>query len=304
MFTITDSQADGGILYPVRTFADDMKRLLVVKRPGMEKFSLLDKNSDDDDGSSASLWNSVFSSKSKTKGTDVDEDDDGKIHVFSLATGHMYERLLRIMMLSVSKRTSKPVKFWLFENYLSPTFKDIAAVMAEEYGFEVDYVTYKWPQWLTQQTQKQRIIWGYKILFLDVLFPLNVKKVIYVDADQVLRADLNELWEMDLKGKPYAYTPFCSSREETLGFQFWLSGYWANLLDGKPYHISALYVVDLENFRKNAIGDNLRAVYNNLAKDPNSLANLDQDLPNYAQSMGIPIHSLPQEWLWCETWCS
>ena len=108
----------------------------------------------------------------------------------------------------------------------------------------------------------------------------------------------------DLKGKPYAYTPFCSSREETLGFQFWRSGYWANLLDGKPYHISALYVVDLENFRKNAIGDNLRAVYNNLAKDPNSLANLDQDLPNYAQSMGIPIHSLPQEWLWCETWCS
>ena len=46
------------------------------------------------------------------------------------------------------------------------------------YSFQkVAYVTYKWPEWLTQQTQKQRIIWGYKILFLDVLFPLNVKKV-------------------------------------------------------------------------------------------------------------------------------
>ena len=53
------------------------------------------------------------------------------------------------------------------------------------------------------QTQKQRIIWGYKILFLDVLFPLNVKKVIYVDADQVLRADLKELWNIDLKGEQY-----------------------------------------------------------------------------------------------------
>ncbi len=71
-------------------------------------------------------------------------------------------------------------------------------------------MTYKWPEWLTQQTQKQRIIWGYKILFLDVLFPLDVKKVIYVDADQVLRADLKELWDTDLKGKPYAYTPFCT----------------------------------------------------------------------------------------------
>ena len=36
---------------------------------------------------------------------------------------------------------------------------------------------------------------------------------------QVLRADLKELWTLDLKGKPYAYTPFCTSREETLGFQ-------------------------------------------------------------------------------------
>ena len=49
--------------------------------------------------------------------------------------------------------------------------------MAAEFGFEVAYVTYKWPQWLHQQTQQQRIIWGYKILFLDVLFPLHVKKV-------------------------------------------------------------------------------------------------------------------------------
>ena len=64
-------------------------------------------------------------------------EEDGKIHIFSLATGHLYERLLRIMMLSVTKRTSLPVKFWLFENYLSPSFKTIAAAMAQEYHFEV-----------------------------------------------------------------------------------------------------------------------------------------------------------------------
>lgn len=27
-----------------------------------------------------------------------------------------------------------------------------------------------------------------------------------------------------------------------------------------------------------------------------------QDLPNYAQH-AVPIFSLPQEWLWCESWC-
>ena len=65
---------------------------------------------------------------------------------------------------------------------------------------------------------------------------------------------------------------------------------------------SALYVVDLARFRQLAAGDHLRVIYESLSKDPNSLANLDQDLPNYAQHQ-VPIFSLPQEWLWCESWC-
>jgi len=47
----------------------------------------------------------------------------------------------------------------------------------------------------------------------------------------------------------------------------------------------------------------LRSTYDGLARDPNSLSNLDQDLPNYLQH-NIPIFSLPQEWLWCSTWCT
>lgn len=147
------------------------------------------------------------------------------------------------------------------------------------------------------------MIWAYKILFLDVLFPLDVHKVIYVDADQVTRADLTELWDMDLQGKPLAYTPFCSDRTEMDGYRFWKQGYWKSHLKGKPYHISALYMVDIDRLRSMYGGDQLRFYYDSLSKDPNSLANLDQDLPNYAQHV-VPIFSLPQEWLWCETWCS
>ena len=92
--------------------------------------------------------------------------------------------------------------------------------------------------------------------------------------------------------------------------------------------------MDLDVFRRRAVGDRLRAVYDQLSRDPNSLANLDQvcaavqglpfcvcviavmcssghaslwaccqDLPNYAQH-AVPIFSLPEEWLWCESWCS
>ncbi len=45
---------------------------------------------------------------------------------------------------------------------------------------------------------------------------------------------------------------------------------------GLPYHISALYLVDLDRFRTLAAGDKLRILYERLSKDPNSLSNLDQ----------------------------
>eukprot|EP01121_Diplochlamys_sp_Union-15-3_P014632 TRINITY_DN4690_c0_g1_i1.p1 TRINITY_DN4690_c0_g1~~TRINITY_DN4690_c0_g1_i1.p1 ORF type:complete len:254 (-),score=38.01 TRINITY_DN4690_c0_g1_i1:22-783(-) len=210
------------------------------------------------------------------------------------------------MMLSVTRHTKNPVKFWFLKNFLSPRFKDIIPKLAKEIGCDVELVNYKWPSWLQFQTEKMRLIWGYKILFLDVTFPLSVKKIIFVDADQIVRADMRELWNMDLHGAPYGFTPFCMNeyeRNETKGFRFWASGYWRDHLRGKPYHISALFVVDLMALRKRGDGDNLRATYESLSKDPNSLANLDQDLPNYLQHM-VPIYSLPQEWLWCQTWCT
>jgi len=95
----------------------------------------------------------------------------------------------------------------------------------------------------------------------------------------------------------------CDSRAEVEGFRFWKQGFWKDWLKGLPYHISALYVIDLKRFRQLAAGDRLRGTYQALSADKNSLANLDQDLPNYAQHQ-IPIYSLPQEWLWCQTWCS
>ncbi|KAG7352641.1 glycosyl transferase family protein [Nitzschia inconspicua] len=292
IFQMVDGKVKHGMLRVYGNIDDNKKRLvmgdfasdgrgemlLVKRKPGFEKSSLF------------------YDDKRNTE-------DDDVVHVFSLATGHLYERFLKIMMLSVTKRTSTKVKFWLFENFLSPTFKASSLAMAKRIGCEVEFVTYKWPEWLRGQSEKQRIIWGYKILFLDVLFPLSVKKIIYVDSDQVVRGDLKELWDMDLKGAPYGYTPMCSSNEATLGFQFWRQGFWESHLRGKPYHISALYVVDLEKFRKDRVGDTLRSQYQALSADPASLANLDQDLPNYAQHQ-VPIFSLPQEWLWCESWCS
>ncbi|KAL1746758.1 glycosyltransferase family 24 protein [Schizophyllum fasciatum] len=225
------------------------------------------------------------------------------INIFTVASGLLYERFASIMILSVLRNTNSTVKFWFIENFLSPTFLEFIPHFAEEYNFQYELVTYKWPSWLRQQKEKQRIIWAYKILFLDVLFPMDLKKVIFVDADQIVRADLKELVDLDLHGAPYGYTPMGDDNTEMEGFRFWKTGYWHDFLRGRPYHISALYVIDLDRFRRMAAGDILRQHYQALSADPGSLANLDQDLPNNLQRE-VPIFSLPEDWLWCETWCS
>lgn len=294
-------------------FRSRFLKMRVHKKKSQRHRDLLEDDPTED-GQTSDIWGSIRSSMWSAghddddthKGTEVKLTrtiESDRINIFSLASGHLYERLLRIMMLSVLKNTNTPVKFWFLKNFLSPTFKDFLPYYAAKYNFDYELVQYKWPRWLHQQNEKQRIIWGYKILFLDVLFPLDVKKIIFVDADQVVRADLKELRDLDLNGAPYGYTPFCDSRTDMDGFRFWKTGYWNNHLHGRKYHISALYVVDLQKFRKIAAGDRLRGQYQGLSQDPNSLSNLDQDLPNNMIHQ-VSIKSLPQEWLWCETWCS
>uniref|UniRef100_A0A671PIT4 UDP-glucose ceramide glucosyltransferase-like 1 n=1 Tax=Sinocyclocheilus anshuiensis TaxID=1608454 RepID=A0A671PIT4_9TELE len=297
----TDSPAEADDLIVVlNTFKSKIIKVKVQKKPDMMNEELLSDGTHEND---SGFWTSLtrgFTGGSKPEEPKQEKED--VINIFSVASGHLYERFLRIMMLSVIKHTKTPVKFWFLKNYLSPTFKEFIPYMAEKHGFQYELVQYKWPRWLHQQTEKQRIIWGYKILFLDVLFPLAVDKILFVDADQIVRTDLKELRDFDLEGAPYGYTPFCESRREMDGYRFWKSGYWASHLAGRKYHISALYVVDLKKFRKIAAGDRLRGQYQGLSQDPNSLSNLDQDLPNNMIHQ-VPIKSLPQEWLWCETWC-
>ena len=56
-----------------------------------------------------------------------------------------------------------------------------------------------------------------------------------------------------------------------------------------PYNLEPQQSTPTILRRQLAAGDQLRVIYDNLSKDPNSLANLDQDLPNYAQ------HQVPRQ---------
>ena len=80
-----------------------------------------------------------------SEGADTEQEDEG-LNIFCVATGHLYERLLKIMMLSVMKTTKTPVKFWILKNFLSPSLKEFIPEYAKKYGFQYEYVHYKWPR--------------------------------------------------------------------------------------------------------------------------------------------------------------
>ena len=144
------------------------------------------------------------------------------INIFTICSGHLYERLAKIMMTSVLNNTHSPVKFWFIGAVTSPRFRDVLPLMAKELNFEYQFVDYVWPTGIiTQPTTRMRTVWAMKILFLDVLFPVELNRIIFVDADNICKTDMIELMNMDFKGAPYAFTPFCSNRPEMKPFRFW-----------------------------------------------------------------------------------
>jgi len=60
-----------------------------------------------------------------------------------------------------------------------------------------------------------------KFLRKSVFKVYQYLQVIFVDADQIVRTDMGELYDMDIKGKPLAYTPFCDNNKEMDGYRFW-----------------------------------------------------------------------------------
>ncbi|EDR26001.1 UDP-glucose glycoprotein:glucosyltransferase, putative [Entamoeba dispar SAW760] len=232
--------------------------------------------------------------------------EESPIEIFTIAGGKDYERTVKILIYSVKKNTKSPLKFWLIEDFLSPEGRITLKEYGKALGVTIEYCRFHWPYFMFKQVSKTRIIWANKILFLDMMFPQSVDKIIFMDSDQVTRADAKELWNFDIQNNAIAMTPFCDGEwlnKETVSYRFWYHDSWRYALQSRPYHISALFIADLKVFRTNNVGEQYRTVYNDLTLDPNNLANLDQDLPNYVQKY-VPIFSLPQEWLWCESWCN
>lgn len=189
---------------------------------------------------------------------EMDNNDNPIINIFTIAAGSEYEKLSLNMIMSVvenvnnnleknvktDKNKGKLVKFWILDTFTTPEYHENIEKLSKSllYSFQYEFVHYEWPKWLTIQNKFHRTVWAYKVLFLDILFPVDLQRILYVDADQmIVQGNILNLYRHDLgNDAPYGFVPFCDDKKEIDNLRFWKSGFWLEALKGKPYHIRYL----------------------------------------------------------------
>ena len=107
----------------VDSFSGSLLNCRVRPKQGKENEPLLVDGLDSkaESNSEGSVWSKLWGKKQPVDSANASL--SAELNIFSVASGHLYERFLSIMILSVLAHTKSSVKFWFIENFLSPVFK-------------------------------------------------------------------------------------------------------------------------------------------------------------------------------------
>lgn len=226
--------------------------------------------------------------------------DDDNINIFVIPTDASDEKFAKVMMISVLNNTKSKVKFWILREFVSQEFAKFLHKLSTKYNSEYEFIGYKWPEWLHPETSLLNKKMGYKILFLDVLFPIKVSRIIYIDSKSVIRGDVSELNKLDIGEHPYAFPTIGmeAPREDTKSNRYWF------IQQNKiKYYSARLFIADLDKMRNTGTSNLIRYYYQRLSSEYNRLIVLDQDVINFITEI-VPARDIPEKWLWCSTWSS
>eukprot|EP00347_Sterkiella_histriomuscorum_P019945 403339691 len=228
------------------------------------------------------------------------------INLFYTVSGGLYEAMaLHQIYQLLQFFPQQNFKLFIYEGiYCSPDFKiRLRNLLTYHTNFAIKFINYPWPEQLVHlDFSPKRQINLYRIMFLDNIFPPDVDRVIYRDADQcnVNHSDLSELASYNMKGYPQGQVKHCSF--------FGGKGYDPNqimrqLKKNFVYYTNNIILLDIKVFRDTTYSDAMINYYQFRVRengfDPFLLS---QDLQSPAQDV-VPIYPLPEEWSWAEDFC-
>lgn len=109
----------------------------------------------------------------------------------------------------------------------------------------------------------------YRLLLADIL-PQKIHKVLYLDADIIIRHDLSQLWNYNIKDNALA-----AVEDQSPNYKFWE---FLNYPKEKGYFNSGVILFNLDYLRKNKSSHTL---INFIKHNPDKLKCPDQDALNY-----------------------
>ncbi|QLG73178.1 hypothetical protein HG535_0E02620 [Zygotorulaspora mrakii] len=219
---------------------------------------------------------------------------DERIHIYSILQNNKddeerYKRMVLSILLD-SPQKDKKFKFWILdEPYFTKSFKTFCNYINQTPDLDgtVEFIKFKWPLWLRPQRFNDRRVDSFKVLFLDVLFPQNISKVLLLNPTPT-PIDASRIYNTYEFNTPLAMF-------KVTGSGYWNEGYWSNMLAKNRlnfYSLELAMLINLDEVRRLKYGDKLRLHYQRLTADYRSLVKIDQDLLNDLQ-VEIPISRLP-----------
>ena len=118
----------------------------------------------------------------------------------------------------------------------------------------------------------------YRLLIQNFL-PSDISKVIYLDADVIVNHDIKDYWDVNLEGKPFAAVQESLSGVEDFNLKKFVP-VKIGRVDWKDYFNAGVFILDLDQARKNPEGDLLTRCLKFLVEHPDS-THLDQDALNF-----------------------
>ncbi|EJS41522.1 kre5p [Saccharomyces arboricola H-6] len=226
---------------------------------------------------------------------DNEESDsyESSVNIFTvLEAGLREEEKYKQMVLSILSKCSESqqVNFFILDQpFISDSLKKYCEYInvSNEMRGNITFLHYEWPQWLRPQRFSSRRRDVSKFLFLDVIFPQNVSKILYMTPTET-------------PFNPFDLFQFHGLRRAPLGLfrmngnGYWREAYWEKMLRENNlefYSTEPGFLINLERFRELNAGDKYRIHYQRVSSDARSLVNIGQDLVNDLQ-LEVPIRFL------------
>ncbi|WP_051633853.1 glycosyltransferase family 8 protein [Bacillus sp. UNC41MFS5] len=191
------------------------------------------------------------------------------IHILS-ASDNSFAQHLGVTIASLLENSNHPqnIVYSVIDGGISDTNKKKLVSLFNKYGAKVKFLKVDKKIFEKYPTTDYWPTAIYYRLLIPQLLDSSIKKVIYLDCDLVIKDDINNLWNVDIKDYPMAAV---ADNEGKLRFAD------LNLPEDSIYFNSGVMVLNLEFWRENNIGEK---IIDYIDKNTTKLLWPDQDALN------------------------